>query len=280
MEIIDAQIHLWNGPDAPPHHWRAPFTIERAVAKMDEAGVDRSVNCPAIWDDAANDYAIEAVRRHPDRFATMGWFPLTGGPEPDKVTEWMEKPGMLGLRFMLYAPEAGPLLSSDALDWLWQAADEQELPVALMVMPEHLPLIDPVAARHPGMRLLLDHLAVNPFVEVPEAVAHLDQLLALAENPNVAVKATGIPSMAADGYPFESTHDALHQTFDVFGPQRFFWGSDISRLHCTWAECITTFTEHLPWLAGDELELVMGRGLARWIGWQDSPAEPENGISR
>jgi hypothetical protein len=27
------------------------------------------------------------------------------------------------------------------------------------------------------------------------------------------------------------------------------------------------FTEELPWLRGDDLEWVMGRGVAAWIGW-------------
>lgn len=32
-------------------------------------------------------------------------------------------------------------------------------------------------------------------------------------------------------------------------------------------ECVTSFTEELPWLTGTDLELVMGRGVRNWIGW-------------
>ena len=46
-----------------------------------------------------------------------------------------------------------------------------------------------------------------------------------------------------------------------------FWGTDITRMHCTYRQCITLFTEELPWLKGQDLEKVMGRGLAKWIGW-------------
>ena len=59
MLIIDAQIHLWAGPSAPAHHWRAPYSVDTALRDMDEAGVDRAVNCPAIWDADANDYAVD-----------------------------------------------------------------------------------------------------------------------------------------------------------------------------------------------------------------------------
>ena len=47
-----------------------------------------------------------------------------------------------------------------------------------------------------------------------------------------------------------------------------FWGTDITRMHCTWRQCVTLFTEELPWLQGADLELVMGQAFCDWIGWQ------------
>jgi predicted TIM-barrel fold metal-dependent hydrolase len=262
MQIIDAQIHLWEGDSAPPHHRRAPYTIASALRDMDEAGVDRAVNCPAIWDADANDYAVEAARRYPDRFATLGWFPLDESANGSLVDLWLDRPGMLGLRFIVMAPDIS------ALDWLWEAANRRKIPVGLMVVdPRQLPLFADIAARYPQMRLLMDHMAINPFAKLPDAAAHFDALLALARQPNIAIKATAVPSMATDEYPFASTHDLLRQAFDAFGAERMFWGSDITRLRCTWRECVTMFTEELPWLKGRDLELVMGRGLANWIDW-------------
>lgn len=267
MRLTDAQIHLWDGPDAPPHHHRAPFTIERAIVEMDAAGVSRAVNCPAIWDHGSNDYATQAAQRFPERFATMGWFPLTADTDRASVDVWMAKPGMVGLRFVLYDPQAGPILASGALDWIWQRADHLGLPIALMVMPQHLHLVAAIARRHPNMRLMLDHLAVGPFDRLPEAAAHLDRLLELAAITNIAVKATGVQSMATDGFPFMSTHDVLHRTFDAFGPHRMFWGTDITRIESSWSECVDMFVHELPWLHGRDLELVMGEAMSEWIGW-------------
>ena len=36
---------------------------------------------------------------------------------------------------------------------------------------------------------------------------------------------------------------------------------------CSYRQCVTMFTEELPWLKGQDLEKVMGRGLTKWIGW-------------
>ncbi|MEQ6900326.1 amidohydrolase family protein [Nocardioides sp. YIM 152588] len=267
MRIIDAQIHLWAGPDAPPHHTRAPFTIDDALAAMNEAGIDRAVNCPAVWDADANAYAALAATDHPDRFATMAWFPLGPGGDRSLVESAMSAPGAVGLRFLLVDPADVARAADGGLDWLWRAADDRELPVALMVLPDDLPVIGTLAARFPRMRLTVDHLGALPWLRLPEAMAHLAALLDLARHPNVAVKATGIPGMATDPFPFPSTHDTLRRVVDAYGPDRVFWGTDITRMPCTWAECVTAFTEHLPWLTGRDLELVMGDAAAAWLRW-------------
>src|SRR5260221_4147626 len=84
--ITDAQIHLWK---AESEDWKwvpglkpqlpEPFTIERAISMMDEAGVDRAVIVPPSWPGDRNDYALEAVKRYPTRFRVMGKLPL---PDP------------------------------------------------------------------------------------------------------------------------------------------------------------------------------------------------------
>ncbi|MEU9313689.1 amidohydrolase family protein [Streptomyces sp. NPDC048256] len=267
MQIIDAQIHLWAGDSAPPHHWRAPYTVEAALRDMDLAGVDRAINCPATWDAASNDYAVETAEQHPERFATLGWFPLGQDADESLVDIWLDRPGMLGLRFLLAGPELESRLASGGLDWLWAAADRRGIAVGLWVMPPYLSRVGDIAARYPNMRLMVDHLATNPFEKLPDAAAHLDALLALARHPNIGVKATGVPGLATDAYPFASTHGVLRQVYDAYGAERMFWGTDITRLHCSWREAVTMFTEELPWLRGRDLELVMGRAVAEWIGW-------------
>ena len=99
------------------------------------------------------------------------------------------------------------------------------------------------------------------------AFSTLPDLLKLAKFPNVGVKLSGAPSNSSDPYPYRNIHDYIHRIFDSFGPQRCFWGTDITRMPCTWKQCITMFTEELPWLQGRDLERVMGRGVADWLGW-------------
>ena len=67
-------------------------------------------------------------------------------------------------------------------------------------------------------------------------------------------------------------HDGLHRVFDAFGPRRMFWGTDITRMQCSWRQCVTMFTEEMPWLRGADLDLVMGQAFCDWIGWDVSGA--------
>ena len=37
---------------------------------------------------------------------------------------------------------------------------------------------------------------------------------------------------------------------------------------CSYRQCVTMFTEELPWLTGADLAQVMGGGIQDWIGWR------------
>jgi predicted TIM-barrel fold metal-dependent hydrolase len=219
VPIVDAQIHLWTSDTAPPHHWRAPYLIDDALREMDAAGIDRAVNCPAVWDPDSNNYAVEAARLHPDRFATLGWFSLDDQAAPTKVDEWLAKPGMLGLRFIIATPEAWAKFVTGELDWLFEAAHDREIALGLMAPPAGFEQLGALAANYPNARLLIDHLSVSPFAKLPDAIDH------------------------------------------------FFWGTDYTRMHCSWRECLTMFSQRLSWLSDADKEWVLGRGICEWISW-------------
>jgi hypothetical protein len=46
-----------------------------------------------------------------------------------------------------------------------------------------------------------------------------------------------------------------------------FWGTDITRMPCSWKECVTHFAEQ-PWLSARDRDLIMGRAPCEWIGWK------------
>jgi predicted TIM-barrel fold metal-dependent hydrolase len=271
MLIVDAQIHLWNAgnPTSATHRQVPAYLKDDALKEMDAGGVDAALLTPHTpWDPNANELAIEAARQHPDRFAILGNFPLDKPESRALVDTWKQRPGMLGCRFTFPPPHQSKWPTDGTIDWLWPAAERAGLPIALMAA-NFLPKVGEVAQRHPNLKLILDHLGRPSGVTSPsERWANLQEVLALAKYPNVAMKATGAPSYSDQPYPFRDIHDKLRQLYDAFGPARWFWGTDITRMPCPWRQCVTLFTEELPWLRGRDLELVMGRAVCDWIGWK------------
>jgi predicted TIM-barrel fold metal-dependent hydrolase len=275
MTITDAQVHIWKA-DSPERPWlpgaeshrSAPLEMDELLREMDGAGVSRAVIVPPTLDADRNDLALEAARRHPGRFAVMGRLNLETPGARERISTWRQQPGMLGLRFSFQRPWLTPMLKERRIDWLWQEAEKAGVPIMLLTTHDMVYLIDEVAERYPGLKLVLDHLALPTGKKDDEAFRHIDKLLAVARRPNVAVKASTLPLYTSDAYPFRRLHPYVRRVYDGFGPKRTFWGSDLSRLNCPYRQCVTLFTEELPWLKGEDLELVMGRGLSEWIGWK------------
>ena len=212
---------------------------------MDAGGVDAAVIHPPSWDPGSNEMAVAAVQRFPGRFAIIGSLPLDPAQSLSRIAGWRNQPGMLGLRFtFLSDPERG-WLQDGSLDCLWSAAESAGVPVAALAT-DSLSALAGIAARHPGLRLTIDHLGGrggNTTLKDAQAMAHMPELLALAKYPNVAVKATGAPGYSSEAYPFPAMHTYLRMIYDAFGPSRMFWGTDITKMRCSWRQCVAMFTE-------------------------------------
>jgi predicted TIM-barrel fold metal-dependent hydrolase len=174
---------------------------------------------------------------------------------------------MLGIRVTTAGAGARGLFTAPEGDWLWQAAERAGLP-AMVSIPGLLPELGRLAERHPGVRFVIDHLALVREAKDAAAFGDIADLLALARHPNVAAKASALPRSSSEVYPYRRLHPFLRQVFDAFGPQRFFWGTDVTGIPCTYRQAVTLFTEELPWLRGADLELVMGHALCDWLGWK------------
>ena len=252
MQIIDAQIHTWGSglPSNRSHIQVTHFTPEEAIALMDEGGVDAAVIHPPGWDPNSTAMALTAVRDHPGRFAIMGAVPLDRPESRGRIAGWRKQAGMLGLRYGFLNDPARQWLRDGAIDWLWAEAEKAGVPIA-MLATDVLSDIPRIAERHPGLKLTIDHLGGRggtSQLKDAAAMTHIPELLALAKFPNVAVKATGVPHYSGEPYPFPALHPYLRQVYDAFGPNRMFWGTDITKMPCSWRQCVTMFTEELPWL--------------------------------
>jgi predicted TIM-barrel fold metal-dependent hydrolase len=250
-------------------HLPVPLGHEKLLVSMDEAGIDRAILIPPSLDLDRNDLCLAAARQYPDRFAVMGRLFLGHPSAPARLAAMKHQPGMLGVRLTFHRDDDRPLLTNGVADWFWPAAERLNIPV-MVHAPERLNVIANIAARHPSLKLIVDHMGFARETMDEKANAGADRVLALARYPNVYVKVSALPCYSSQSYPFGNLQQALRRVIEGFGVGKSFWGSDYSRLPrtCSYAQAVTMFTEELDFLSPADLEWVMGRAALECLNWR------------
>jgi L-fuconolactonase len=275
MLITDSQVHVW-GANTTERPWpgrahaqrEIPLGHEELLNEMNAAGVDRVVIVPPSWEGDRNDLALAAVKAHPDRFAIMGRFNPEAPDAREVIKGWRNQPGMLGMRFSFHIPVLQQPLLDGKYDWVWSEAEKHGVRLMILVPQHMVAAIDAVAAKHPGLRIVMDHMALTSGKPFDETFRDFDKLLPIAKRPNVAVKASALPCYSAEPYPFIRVQAYARKVYEAFGPQRTFWGSDLSRSPVPYRNHIDMWLNDAPWLKAEDKEWVLGRGICEWLGWK------------
>jgi predicted TIM-barrel fold metal-dependent hydrolase len=274
--VVDAQVHVWL-PEAPDRPW-PPGGAERArsmhrhepisgpvlLAEMREAGVDRAVLVPPFFEGYRNDFAVACATGAPESFRVMARVDLRTG-DPGPVRELLRVPVVAGVRLVFLPADAGRLDDPQA-EWFWSFAEEEDVPVMLLASGQ-LDALGELACSRPGLRLAVDHLGLTGQHSDAAIGPEIAALVALAQHDNVSVKATAAPCYSTEAYPYPALHPFLRQLYDAYGPERLFWGSDLSRLRGSYRDLVRLFREDLDFLSPADVEAVMGRSILTWLDW-------------
>ena len=278
MLITDAQVHLWE-VDRPDRPWPQPARNEphrsdgwsagQMLTEMDAAGVDRAVIVPPTWVGENNATGLEASAKHRNRFAVMGRFEVDAPDAKEQLSRWMQQPHMLGIRMTFgYKPKTEQV-TDGSLDWYWAACEQYGIPLMLN-LPGMLDAVGRIVDRHPALTVVIDHMGRAREEKGARAFADLDSLLALAARPRVFVKVTTVPNYSGEPYPHRDIQPYLRRIYDSFGPQRLFWGADITRLEGSYRDCLRLFREGLDFLSAGDKEWILGNALATGLNWPET----------
>ena len=213
MLIVDSQIHLWENGKMSAHHRQIPtYSMDDALAEMAAAGVDAAViHPPSTLGEAVNVLAVEAVRRHPDKFCILGHFDLESPDRENIVKNWRQRPGMLGFRFTFNQPHqkaGGPTARSTG-----SGRRARRRAAGRPAGRRQYGGAGKIAARHPGLKLHIDHFgrAGGGSAGTDDAAfADLGRCWRSPNSPMSAVKLSGAPSY--------SSHPTPTATFTIFTP--------------------------------------------------------------
>ncbi len=277
--IVDAQVHAYaaNTADRP---WcidveriePREMTGEQMVAAMDDAGVDRAILVSA-WTQYATDtsYAESVYEQFPDRFRLVAPIDPRDDDIVEQIRHWAKEPGAVGLR-VFFMPRTNWGADHPGVRAALRTAAEVGLVVNLFCWGR-LAVADELAAAFPDTQLVLDHFGLEQHdvpPSPPDALDELDQVLALARHPNLALKLTGVCTYSQQGFPFADLWEPVARAVDAYGIDRCLWGTDWQRSTRSYAyrDAVVAFRDRWPLSDGDRAALL-GENTLRCYRWEE-----------
>ncbi|HET9821689.1 MAG TPA: amidohydrolase family protein [Burkholderiaceae bacterium] len=230
--IVDAHFHAWR-PARGDYGWLTPALVPlyRDVEVADwlheavPCGVAGGVLVQAAPTEAETAFLLGQAARQPAVLGVVGWVDLLADDAPARIARLAAVPKLKGLRPMLQ--------DLDDPDWILQpriapalaAMAAHGLVFDALVRPVHLPRVRVLCARHPGLRVVIDHGA-KPDIGAGQWEPWAGEMAALARETGATCKLSGLLTEAGPHpAPDAATRWARH-LLEVFGAQRLLWGSD------------------------------------------------------
>jgi len=280
MPTIDAQVHAYER-DHPGRPWAAVLTGppqvtgDDMVAAMDAVGVDGALLIsPFTMYRYDASYAIEVGKKYPGRFGLIKPVNPADPAVAETIADWKATPGTVGIRIMMNRD-----VSEDAADpginRVLAAGARHGLPVNILCWGR-TEQARALAARNPNTASVIDHLGLQQPFEPPapaQPFADLPKVLALAREPNVAIKITGACTLSREAYPFKDIWDPLARIFEAFGIDRCMWGTDWTRAVklLTYQQGVDAF-RNSDRLSDSDKSTLMGGTLQRVYKWSPKRA--------
>jgi predicted TIM-barrel fold metal-dependent hydrolase len=185
-----------------------------------------------------------------------------------QLRDFAQNPHIKGARLTFHRPQDRNWMIDGTSDWYWPVAEELGIPT-MVYAPTWNRELGEIAGRLPGLTIIVDHLGIMARC-FDDAIG--DWVRATADlhvYPNVMVKLSGLPSFSTQPFPNNNIEKYVREMVDRMGPERCFYGTDITRLMghgVSYTDTIEQFTRHWDFTP-DELEWIMGRGICEVLGW-------------
>ena len=271
---IDSQVHVYerNNPERP---WMGflegpdEVTGGDMVVAMDQVGVDGAllVSPLRLYGYDAS-YVMDVYDSYPGRFGLIKPFDPNSETVSEEIIAWSEIPGVVGARLMLGLSSLDA--SDPGINRFLATGAQIGMPINVMCSG-HLPVFRELAIRNPNTQLVVDHLGLTqPHVPpVPQRpFADLEQVIALAELDNVAIKISGACTLSHLPFPYQDIWDPLTKIFNGFGFGRCMWGTDWTRAVdlLTYEQGVEAFRVTVC-LSDTERQQLMGGSLTQIYDW-------------
>ncbi|MGW0086987.1 amidohydrolase family protein [Streptomyces sp. NPDC003393] len=230
---IDAHVHLWNRA-VDPQDWIDPETmapIARDFGAPDLSGMLDSTGLDGAVVVQSSNSLDESIRLagldSPAVAGLVAWVDLAAevGPQLDRIRENAAVP-VVGVRHLVHIDPDPEWLTREEIGAGLAVLEREGLCFDLVVREWQLPQATRLAARHSGLRFVLDHLGGPPGPGQDRSM-WAARLRELARQPNVVAKVSGLTSGLAPGsWRADDLAAPVMIALGYFGADRLLYGSD------------------------------------------------------
>jgi L-fuconolactonase len=209
---------------------------------------------------------LEVADRHPEVAAIVAYVPLD---RPDiaaeRLAQLRKDTRVVGIRNLIHdLPDPDWILRPEVREGLGVLDQAGVTFDYVAVLPRHLEHVPTLSERHPGLRIVIDHLAKPPIGDL-DREPWWSLIAAAAENPLVHAKLSGLyPGAAPETWTPDSIRPFVDRALEVFGPSRLMYGGDwpISTAAGGYDHVFTGLSDVLTGLSDAEREEIYS-GTAR-----------------
>lgn len=228
--ILDAHQHIWS-LSRGDYGWLTPDAgaLYRDFTPVDFAAaatfVDASILVQAAPTVVETRFLLDEALGSSRIAGVVGWVDLAARDASDQLAALAAHPKFLGVRPMLQDLADPDWIDAVTLDPAIRALTALGLTFDALVRAEHLPALTRMAARHPGLRIIIDH-AAKPAIGAMPIDDWVGAMAPLAAMPQVCCKLSGLITEAGPGWRPETVQLWIQAIIALFGTDRVLWGSD------------------------------------------------------
>jgi L-fuconolactonase len=235
VTVIDAHQHFWD-PGRVDYPWLAPAfpALNRSIGAdellplLRAAGVDATVLVQSADSAEDTDFMFEVAGPHPEIAGVVAWVPLDQPATTERMlAELAGRDRFVGIRNLVHTRDDPDwVVSADVASSL-RMLEAAHVPFDLVaVLPRHLEHVPVLCERHPGLRIVIDHLAKPP-IGADEREPWASLMAVASRSPNVFAKVSGLyPGDDPRRWTVQHLKPIVHQALELFGADRLMFGSD------------------------------------------------------
>ena len=237
-------------------------SMEHLLADMRTYSVDKLVISHVVYYGDDNSYTAHCIKAHPQKFTGVGLLVGDGMLDaadpsvPGILEKLVVEDGLSGLRLSPIYNQQQAWLNSPGSYPLWAKAQELGAVLHIYCVCAQLSQVADMAARFPGVKLVIDHFA-EPDISRP-ASEGIDLLCALAVHPNIFIR-TSLHNPSLEPMPFRDMWPLLRQVYDAFGAKRMLYGNFYEYL---------IMADLIPFFSEEDKDWVLGKTALSIYKWQ------------